>query len=96
MADVTMERMIAFWLHPFAIELGGQPVEQLRVRWRRALRAEILAGLDDAAAEELLPQPIDGHARDERVVFVDQPSRQSQPVRRLVVTHGCSAFGVPA
>ena len=33
-----------------------------------ALRAEVFAGLDEAAAEELLPEAVDGDARGERVL----------------------------
>src|SRR3712207_7716965 len=40
------------------------------------------AGLDQAAAEELLPQPVDVHARDQRVVAVHQPAGEAEPVGR--------------
>ena len=66
------------------------------MRRRRALRAEVLARLDEAAAEDLLPEPIDGDARDERVVLVDQPAREPEPVDGLISRIGCSAPGVPA
>ena len=74
-------------------ELGGQPVEQLRMRRRRALRAEVLARLDEPASEDLLPEPIDGDARDERVALVDQPAREAEPVDGLIVAHRMQRAG---
>ena len=62
--DQAEERLLAPALLD---EFGGQPVEQFRMRRPGALRAEVLAGLDEAAAEHLLPESIDGHARDERI-----------------------------
>ena len=47
-----------------------------------ALRTEILAGFDQAAPEILLPNPVDGNPRRERIVLADQPSSEPQPVRR--------------
>ena len=46
----------------------GQPVEQLGMAGRLALDAEVLGGLDQADAEVLLPEAIDGDARGQRVV----------------------------
>ena len=51
-----------------ADELGGQPVEQLGVAGRLALHAEVLGGLHQAGAEELLPGAVDRHAGRQRVV----------------------------
>ena len=48
-------------------EFHGQPVEQFRVRRRRGLRAEVVGRLEESGAEELLPEPIDGDAREQRV-----------------------------
>ena len=57
--DEAMERLdVPARLH----ELDGEPVEQLRVRRDRALRAEVLARLDDAAPEVLLPETVDEDA----------------------------------
>ncbi len=47
-----------------------------------ALRAEVLGRLDDPRPEDLEPEPVDRHARRQRVVRLDQPSGQSQPVER--------------
>ena len=63
------------------------------MRRQRALRAEVLARLDDAAAEQLLPEAVDGDAGDERVVLVDQPSREAEPVDRQVVAHRVECVG---
>src|SRR6185503_19299667 len=69
-------------------EFGGEPVEQLRVRGRRALRAEVLARLDESTAEDLLPHAIDGDAGDQGVVLVDQPAREPEAVDGLIAAHG--------
>src|SRR5262245_29842141 len=55
------------------------------MRRRRPLGAKVLAGFDDAATEDLLPETIDVDPRDERVVHVDEPARESEAVRRLIV-----------
>ena len=55
------------------------------MRRQHALRAEVLAREHDAGAEQLLPMAIGGDARGERVVAVDQPLGQAQPVARQVV-----------
>ena len=44
-------------------ELHGQPVKQLGMARKIALRAEIRAGFHQARAEELLPHAVDRHAR---------------------------------
>ena len=54
------------------------------MRGRRALRAEVFAGLDDAAPEQLLPNSIRRHPRRQRVVLIHEPARQPQPIERLV------------
>ena len=61
-------------------ELDRQPVEQLRVRRRRALTAEVVLGLDNPSAEVLLPHAIDGHARGQRVTRIHQPAGKVKPV----------------
>ena len=49
-----------------------------------ALRAEIFEALDDAAAEDQLPQPIDEDAGRQRVLAAGDPAGQIEPCRRLV------------
>jgi hypothetical protein len=83
-ALVTISRCIAFGLQPEAAELGGQPVEQLRVRGRLALGPEVVVGRDQPAPEVGLPDPVDRHPRRQRVVVPEQPIRQVHPVRRSV------------
>ena len=59
-----------------------QPVEQFRMRRRRALRAEIFLGLDEAAAEVAHPDAVHRHARRERVFGTDEPAGQVEPRAR--------------
>ena len=59
-------------------ELGGQPVEQLGMRRRRPLRAEVVLGLDQAPAEVRLPDPVDRHPRRQRV-RADRPASGPGP-----------------
>ena len=66
---------------PAAIAIvDRQPIEQLGMRRGFALRAELLGRFDDADAEQLLPQAIDGHARGERIVGVDEPIGQAEAI----------------
>ena len=53
-----------------------QVVEQLRMRRRLAEPAEIVRGLDEAAAEQVVPDAVGDHARGQRVVLPGQPGRQ--------------------
>ena len=70
---------------PWRDELGGQPVEQFRVRRPVALQAEIVRRADDAAAEVILPDAIDHHAGRERVVLATgEPVRPGPAVRPLL------------
>ena len=52
------------------------------MRRRLALRAEVFAGLDEAAAEELLPEAIDVTRAVSGLSRLDQPAREPEPVRR--------------
>ena len=70
---------------PALDELRGQRVEQLGVG-RRVGLAHVVFGVDDAAAEEVLPVAVDQRAGEERVVLARQPVRQRQP-RVLVGGH---------
>ena len=63
-------------------ELAGQPVEQLRMARRRSLGAEVVVGLDQAAAEVGLPDPVDRHPGRQRIAAIDQPPGQVHPVGR--------------
>ena len=65
------------------------------MRRQGALGAEVLARLDQAAAEDLLPQAIDGDARDERILLVHEPPRQAEAIRRQLVPHRVQDTGRP-
>ena len=54
---------------PDAHVLAGQPVEQLGMARRLALGAEVFLGLDQADAEQLRPEPVDGDACGQRIVL---------------------------
>ena len=45
-----------------------------------ALGAEVLGGLDEPGAEEHLPDAVDRHAGRQRVVGIDEPRREAEPV----------------
>ena len=45
-----------------------------------ALQAEVLRRGDEPVAEDLRPQPVDDHARGQRMARVGQPAGQTQPV----------------
>ena len=53
------------------------------MRRQIALRAEILAGGDDADAKHLFPEAIGEDAGRQRVVFIDEPAGQARRVGRL-------------
>src|SRR4029077_13176751 len=65
-------------VHQFA----GQPIEQLGMAGGRALRPEVVVGLDQAAAEIHLPDPVDRHSGRQWVATVDQPLGQFHSVKR--------------
>ena len=48
------------------------------MRRRFALRSEVLGGLHEAGAEDLLPEAIHGHAGRQGIRFVDKPLRQAR------------------
>ena len=49
-------------------EFGGEPIQQLRMHRRYALRAKVLGGFHDARAEHVLPEPVNRHSRRERML----------------------------
>ena len=61
---------------PRLAKLDREPVEQFGMRGKTTLEAEVVLGLDDPAAEELLPFAVDRDARGERVLFGDEPLRE--------------------
>ena len=61
-------------------QLAGQPVEQLGMAGFLAHGAEVVGRLDDPFAEMVLPDPVDQHARQERVGRgIDHPPGQLEP-----------------
>ena len=58
---------------PAGDELGGQPVEQPRVGRRSAQRSEVARRLLQALAEVPLPEPVDGHPGEQRILGRGQP-----------------------
>ena len=73
-------------------ELARQPVEQFRVRGQLAELAEVVGAGHDAAAEVVLPEAIDHHARRQRVVLRRDPV--GQHVRRPLVFASLSGAGI--
>src|SRR5215468_5766445 len=65
-------------------ELDRQPVEQFGMGRALTSRAEVFRRRYQSSAEILLPDAIDDDARGQRVVSVDDPFRQAEPVRRRV------------
>ncbi len=62
---------------PAAIHnLRREIIEQLRMRRRLAGDAEVVNRLDDAPAEQVMPNPIHRHARNERVAGINHPLGQ--------------------
>ena len=60
-------------------EFGRQPVEQLGVAGGLAQPAEVARRADQAAAEMVLPDPVDDDAGRQRIVGPAQPASQGQP-----------------
>ena len=54
------------------------------MRWRVALHAKVLGGFHNSPAEVVHPDSIHGHARDQRILRINEPARQSEPVRGLI------------
>ena len=63
-------------------ELVCQPIEQLRMRRRRRLSAEVVGVLNEAAAEMSLPDAIDEHAGHERIGRIGKPAGQCRATSR--------------
>ena len=82
-------------LAPAALaELHRQPVEQIPCIGIFALHAEILGGLDEAGAEEGLPEAVDLHPGGQRMLRVEEPLGKAEPVGRRSVGSGGRKAGV--
>ena len=62
---------------------AGQPVEQLGMRRRAAVEAEVAGRGDDPLAEVVVPDPVDHHPRRQRIGRVADPARQGEPALAL-------------
>src|SRR5690606_7761270 len=58
-------------------QLARQPVEQLRMRRFVSRHAEVAGSIRQAAAEVELPYAIGDHTRDQGIIAMRQPLRQS-------------------
>src|SRR5438067_1757745 len=58
-------------------------IEQLRVRRRVAAEAEVGGRRHDAAAEQVLPDPVDENAGRQRIVWIDDRLCQFQPAAAI-------------
>src|SRR5207247_2140151 len=87
------------------VEAGGgellrQAAQQLRVRWRVGL-VEIVQGVDEAAPEEVRPQPVDGGAGEVGIVDCRRPLSKRRPEgflfieRRLGPAEEAGVDGLP-
>jgi len=59
--------------------LRGEPVEELRMRRRTAIEAEVARRLDQSRPEVRLPEPIDDDAGEQWVARVGDPAGQPLP-----------------
>src|SRR5215471_13124077 len=61
-------------------EFGRKPVEQLRIGWRVALRAEVIHGFYDSLTKIHLPEAIYRHAGRQGIGWIDDPFCQAEPI----------------
>jgi hypothetical protein len=78
---VTIFRCSAFERPAVTHQLNRQPVEQLRMRRRLALHAEVVERGDDAGPKDRRPLPIHRHPRGERVLLGDDPAGEVETIR---------------
>src|SRR6185369_16470101 len=65
-------------------QFAREPIEQLRMRWSRALGAEIVFRFHQTAPEVLLPHSIYDYTRCQRIRRVREPSREIQPIGETI------------
>ena len=83
MADVTIKPVDVLEAPTVLHELDRQPIEQLGMRRPLALHAKIVRRRHDAAAEVLLPKPVDDHPRRQRMIGPREPiGKLRAPARR--------------
>ena len=71
----------AFMSQPLSTNSAREPVEQLRMRRRFALRAEVLGGADEPACRRAAARSGSRDARGQRVLGREQPLREPETVR---------------
>ena len=71
-----------------ARQLHRKPVEQRGMRRPRALGSEVLAGLDQAAAEVLRPDPVRSHPADQWIGVAGEPAREREAIARRPLVGG--------
>src|ERR1043166_4242831 len=59
-------------------EVGGQPIEEVRMSWFLAGHAEIGRGADQAASEMMHPDAIDDDPRQQRIIGADEPTGEGE------------------
>jgi hypothetical protein len=62
-------------------QFDGQPIQQFRMRWRLALRAEVFCSRHEADAEICLPDAIDNRAGRGRRAAIGQPMGEIEATR---------------
>ncbi len=69
-------------------EIAGERVEQFRMGRQRAANAEIARRIDQALAEQVVPNAVDPHARGERVVATRDVVRKFKPTAAVLERFG--------
>ena len=85
--------MQGFHVPAGADEFAGEPVEEFGIFGAVTLAAEVVGGLDEAAAEEGLPEAIHRHAREQRMARVGEPACEAEAVARLIGWKGGEGGG---
>ena len=70
------------------VQLDGQPIEQLRVGRLLSLQAKILRRANQPRAEDALPDAVDQHTGDDRLLAAGEPLGQAKPVARCALGEG--------
>ena len=70
------------------VQLDGQPVEQLRMGRLLPLQAKILRRADQPCAKDTLPDAVDQHTGDDRLLAAGEPPGQAKPVARRALRKG--------
>jgi len=77
-------------------EFGRQPIEQFRVGRCVTLLSKVVRGRHQPLAKKMLPIPVNGDARGQRVLGIDNPPGQAEPIPRSALRQGGSIRGAAA